>query len=77
MSEIDEKSFSTGMVMVQVIDCTLNEADIKKIERQANTLFNSEQEYIAMPFMVPYFLQFCRKTDDAIMSVPILSLETC
>lgn len=75
--EISEQSFSTGMVMVQVVDCTLSEADMKKLKLQANNIFNSEQEYIAMPFMVPYFLQFCRKTDENIMSNPILSLETC
>mgnify|MGYP006110868707 CR=1 FL=1 len=77
LAEIDEQSFTTGMVRVQDIERTLSEVDMKKLQRQANHIFNIEQDYMAMPFMVPYFLQLCRKTDNSIMSVPILPLETC
>jgi len=77
LAEINEQSFTSGLVIVQVVDSSLSEAEFKKLELHANNIFNSEQEYIAMPFMVPYFLQFCRKTDDSIMSVPIQSVETC
>lgn len=77
LTEVKEASFTTGIVDVQVVDDTLPDAEIKKLNQLANTIFNSEQDYVAMPFMVPYFLQFCRKTDENIMSKPILSLERC
>jgi len=72
LAEITLASFTTGEVAVQVIDTQLTDDQYDKLVNQAKGLFNSEQEYIAMPFMVPYFLQFCRKTDKDIMSQSIM-----
>jgi len=45
------------------------------LTKQAKALWAQEQEYIHMPFTVPYFLQFCRQTDESIMNGPIQDAE--
>ncbi|SFC32124.1 NAD(P)/FAD-dependent oxidoreductase [Pseudoalteromonas denitrificans] len=77
LAEITRESFSSGHVTVQVIDNTLDDADMNKLIQMAKGIWNTEQEYIAMPFMVPHFLQFCRKTDTKIMSDPIQEVALC
>lgn len=75
LTHITRDSFASGHVDVQIIDNQLPDDEYKKLVNQAKGLFNSEQEYIAMPFMVPYFLQFCRQTDLDIMSEAIMPSE--
>ena len=73
--QLDEAAFASDKVTVTGIKADLSEADFALLEKQANALWNQEQEYIHMPFTVPYFLQFCRQTDESIMLDPIVDPE--
>ncbi|MFT5161805.1 MAG: flavin-dependent dehydrogenase [Alteromonadaceae bacterium] len=82
--EVTRESFTSGMVNLQIVDGKDDadgemaadmdkEAELKKLAKQADMIFNAKQEYIAAPFMVPFFLQFCRNVSDEIMSQPVLN----
>jgi len=74
-ASIDEQAFATGLVTLTLSNVVLMSDDIIKLKKQANALWAQEQEYIHMPFHVPYFLQFCRQTDENIMSDPIVDIK--
>jgi flavin-dependent dehydrogenase len=76
IAEITETSFATGDVNIQVVNDVEDEAEIKLLARQAKGIWATEQEYIAMPSMVPMFLRFCRQLDTSIMTQPVLVQET-
>lgn len=75
VARVDEASFSTGEVYLEITASTLSQEGIALLHKQAKALWAQEQEYIHMPFTVPYFLQFCRQTDEAIMAGPILDVD--
>ncbi len=70
--EVTRESFASGKLNVQIVDDSTDEAQAKKITKQAEMIWMGKQEYIAAPFTVPFFLQFCRKFDDSIMQEPVL-----
>ncbi len=72
--EVSKDSFDTNEVIVQLID-TDDEEQIKTLTKQANMIWSAKQEYIAMPSMVPVFLQYCRKIDADVMTQPVLTTE--
>jgi len=74
-ASIDAQAFATGLVTLTLSNVVLKSDDIVKLKKQANALWAQEQEYIHMPFHVPYFLQFCRQTDENIMSHPIIDIK--
>ncbi|MCO7225543.1 NAD(P)/FAD-dependent oxidoreductase [Pleionea sp. CnH1-48] len=69
--EVTETSFETNQVGVTIVDPECDEKEQKKIRTLANSLWKAEQEYIAMPFMVPVFLKFARDIQEDFMSQPI------
>ena len=73
--KIEESSFASGEVTLMLGQSDLSDSELGLLKRQANALWNEEQEYIHMPFTVPYFLQFCRQTDENIMAMPIVDPE--
>jgi flavin-dependent dehydrogenase len=72
---VDEAAFSHGMVTLTLKDRVLPVEDLIALNKQANALWAQEQEYIHMPFHVPFFLQFCRQTDEDIMAKPIVDAQ--
>ncbi|WP_438464462.1 NAD(P)/FAD-dependent oxidoreductase [Marinomonas sp. PE14-40] len=75
VASIDEMSFESGDVYIACTKDELTQDEMALLTKQAKALWAQEQEYIHMPFTVPYFLQFCRQTDESIMSDPIQDAE--
>lgn len=75
IATIDESAFASGLVTLTLIKNVLISEDLVTLKKQANALWAQEQEYIHMPFTVPYFLQFCRQTDEDIMAKPIVDVQ--
>lgn len=75
LAEVSRESFATGEVKVQVVSETPEQKEIESLTRQAKGIWAQEQEYIAMPSMVPVFLRFCRQLDVALMHKPVKQAE--
>ena len=71
---IEEGSFASGDVNIVLLDESISDTVKAKLKKDAKALWAMEQEYIHMPFTVPYFLQFCRQTDEDIMAQPIVDI---